>query len=117
MKDGFVSPPEEARPERSHAHFVELRTRADQRRREVGTDAASLARMRDALDVANTRPEDVLETCYVELELQADELRTINSELERSRDRYFDLYDLAPVAHLTLDDAGRITDGNLTATQ
>lgn len=52
----------------------------------------------------------------IELELQNEELRRIQLELETSRSKYFDLYDLAPVGYCTLNDQGLIIQANLTAT-
>ena len=50
----------------------------------------------------------------LELELQNLELRRAQEELEASRKRYADLYDLAPVGYLTLSRVGLILDANLT---
>jgi two-component system cell cycle sensor histidine kinase/response regulator CckA len=51
----------------------------------------------------------------VELELQNEELRRIQAELEASRARYFDLYDRAPLGYCTLNGLGEIVEVNLTA--
>lgn len=50
----------------------------------------------------------------VELEMQAEELRSAEIEIETSRDRYLDLYDFAPVGYLSLNREGLVTEINLT---
>lgn len=51
----------------------------------------------------------------LELELQNDELRRAQAELEASRARYFELFDLAPVAYFVLSEEGLLLEANLTA--
>jgi len=50
----------------------------------------------------------------IEVEMQNEELRRKTDELDASRARYFDLYDLAPVGYLTLSGNGLILEANLT---
>jgi PAS domain S-box-containing protein len=51
----------------------------------------------------------------VELEARNQELRQAQADLDAERARYFELYDLAPVGYLTLNEAGLIQHANLTA--
>ena len=51
----------------------------------------------------------------VELEMQNEELRRVQNDLEISRAQYADLYDFAPVGYLTLNKRGQIDNLNLTA--
>lgn len=49
----------------------------------------------------------------VELEMQNDELRKKQEELEILHERYFDLYDKAPVGYFTLYENGTIMESNI----
>ncbi|MDO9228533.1 MAG: PAS domain S-box protein [Syntrophales bacterium] len=51
----------------------------------------------------------------IELEMQNEELRRAQEELNAARARYFDLYDLAAVGYFTLSEKGLILEANLTA--
>jgi len=51
----------------------------------------------------------------IELEMQNEELRRAQAELDAARTRYFDLYDLAPVGYCTVSEQGLILEANLTA--
>jgi PAS domain S-box-containing protein len=50
----------------------------------------------------------------VELEMQNEELRKAQIQLEVSRTRYADLYDFSPVGYFTFNGRGFILEGNLT---
>lgn len=50
----------------------------------------------------------------IELEMQNEELRQTQEDLEAVRARYFDLYDLAPIGYVTLSEEGLILEANTT---
>ena len=52
---------------------------------------------------------------HSELEIQNEELRQAQDELEKARTKYFDLYDLAPVGFFTLGEKDKILEANLCA--
>lgn len=58
-----------------------------------------------------------LQVHQVELEMQNEELRRIRNELEIARNKYTELYDLAPVGYFTFDVRGRIQEVNIVGAQ
>lgn len=91
----------------------ELRDRAQRDAR-----AGAVKVPEDLVGLSSEAAQNVLHELRVhqiELELQNDELRRTQLELEESRARYFELYDLAPVGYLTIGDKGLIEQANLTA--
>jgi PAS domain S-box-containing protein len=51
----------------------------------------------------------------IELEMQKEELCRAHAQIKAGRDRYFDLYNQAPVGYCTLSEHGLILEANLTA--
>ncbi|MDW7709655.1 MAG: histidine kinase [Deferrisomatales bacterium] len=93
--------------------FTALRRRAEARARKGAAQPPE--------NVAALSPEEARRTLHelrvhqIELEMQNEELRRTQAELELARARYFDLYDRAPVAYCTLTEWGIIREVNLTA--
>ena len=56
-----------------------------------------------------------LQVHQIELQMQNEELRRSQLELDASRARYFNLYDLAPVGYCSVSEAGLILHANLAA--
>jgi len=56
-----------------------------------------------------------LQVHQVELEMQNEELRRLQEDIEKGRDKYSDLYDFSPVSYFSLNEKGIILEANLTA--
>ncbi|MEK6201822.1 MAG: response regulator [Desulfobulbaceae bacterium] len=56
-----------------------------------------------------------LQVHQIELEMQNEELRRAQHDIDALRARYFDLYNLAPVGYVTLSEQGMIVEANLTS--
>ncbi|MDT8341395.1 MAG: response regulator [Longimicrobiales bacterium] len=93
--------------------LVELRRRAERRVEEEG-ERWSPTGPRLSFDEVR-RVVHELRVYQIELEMQNEEMRRAQAELELSRERYFELYDLAPVAYFTLSESAAILEANLTA--
>ncbi|MGE5531846.1 MAG: PAS domain S-box protein, partial [Bacteroidota bacterium] len=97
----------------SNNDWLELRQQAEEIARKEAAPSSE--------DLESRSPEGTRQTLHelrvhqIELEMQNEELRRMQAELEAARARYFDLYDLAPVGYCTLSEQGLILEANLTA--
>jgi PAS domain S-box-containing protein len=92
---------------KNEQEFKKLRKRAEKSLRKRSADLGKFP-------VEDTRKlVEELRVHQIELEMQNEELRKAQVELAESRDRYFDLYDFAPVGYFTLDEKGLIVEANL----
>jgi PAS domain S-box-containing protein len=88
---------------------------------ELRQRAEALFQASEELLQDSTTPEETsqlfheLRVHQIQLEMQNEELRCIQAELDASQARYFDLYDLAPIGYLTFGEAGLILEANISA--
>lgn len=75
----------------------------------------------DAPPATVMSPEALQQTLHnlrvhqIELEMQNEELRRAQIDLDAARDRYFDLYDLSPLGYVSLSEGALVREANLTA--
>jgi two-component system cell cycle sensor histidine kinase/response regulator CckA len=86
----------------------DLRQRAETRLAAFGNDTDA------EVDETTQRLLHDLHVHQIELEMQNEELRGAQEEIERSRDRYLDLFNHAPVGYVVTDSAGMILQSNQT---
>jgi formate hydrogenlyase transcriptional activator len=68
-------------------------------------------------EITSTDVKKLVEDLHIyqiELEIQNEELRRAQLELEASRDRYSELYDFAPVGYVTISENGSVLQANLS---
>ena len=95
---------------KNHAYSAETyRYMAETRLQERTAGSAEVS-----TEAAGTLPHE-LQLHQIELEMQNEELRWSQRELEASQSRYYYLYELAPVGFVTLSEQGHILEANLTA--
>jgi PAS domain S-box-containing protein len=95
-----------------HKGVARLRWRAEEIAQAQGSPTAK--------DLATLSHEEALRLVHelrvhqIELKMQNDELCRAQAELTATRERYFDLYNLAPVGYFIVSHEGRILETNLT---
>ncbi|NGZ05694.1 MAG: PAS domain S-box protein [Magnetococcales bacterium] len=94
----------------ANIRFARLRSQAEQRLRATGHGQ----RNKGGGQTDHLLHE--IDIHQLELRMQNEELLRIQSELEKTRDRYAQLYDASPLAYLTISAGGIILEANQTAT-
>jgi PAS domain S-box-containing protein len=89
-----------------------LRARAEEAANRLADDSRGALTAKETVELLHD-----LRVHQIELEMQNDELRRTQEALEASRERYFDLYDLAPVGYITISEKGLILEANLAAAE
>ena len=101
------------KPPDPHKLAALLRQRAEAASRQEAVPSPDASEALSPAEMRQTLHE--LRVHQIELEIQNEELRQAQAELDATRARYFDLYDLAPVSYITVNEPGLILEANLTA--
>jgi PAS domain S-box-containing protein len=96
------------KPDRS-TKVTGLRLQAEELLRATKRDVAAMP-VKDLQELVHE-----LQVHQIELEMQSDELRRTQMELEVACDRYVELYDFSPAGHFTLDMQNKIVEANQRA--
>ena len=89
----------------------ELRRRAE-KKFAIEADSTELLSEMSPEKIASLIHE--LQVHQIELKMQNEELRSIQDELEKTRNKYSHLYDFAPIGYFTVNPKGIIHEANLT---
>ncbi len=89
-----------------NSDFENLREKAEEKLRREKIPADSISK--------EAAVETLHERCVhqIELQMQNEQLRHAQAELEKSRHIYSDLFDFAPVGYFVLDAKGNISEVN-----
>ena len=93
-----------------HPEPTQLRFRAEERAKAPGSEGIDISSPEKTRRMLHE-----LRSYQSELEMQNEELRRAQAELDASRARYFDLYNVASVGYCTLSEEGQILEANFTA--
>lgn len=110
---GDDRPPRSVRPDDETARSLRLLAE-DRLRAEATTPVTKVGTTLSPDDPARIVHE--LRVHQIELEMQNEELRRAQVELDASRARWMDLYEFAPVGYCTVTEGGLIGEANLTLT-
>jgi PAS domain S-box-containing protein len=92
---------------------AELRKRAEESVRERSVRSPENIESMSPVEIR--RMLDELHVHQIELEMQNEELRRTQVELNTAQAQYFDFFDFAPVGYATVSEKGMILEANLTA--
>ena len=90
-----------------NANALRARARKEVRRRQKNRPVSATS--------PEQRSVEELQIHEVELQMQNEELKSTQLELENACERFSNLYDFAPCAYITLDAEGKIREANLVA--